>query len=57
MKTIRLIGCLFPPKNGWYDNKRRVYIIYGQKSLMKNLHLGRNKIFVIEKMENKKMVQ
>lgn len=31
-------------KNGWYDNQRRVYIIYGQKSLMKDLHRGRNKI-------------
>ncbi len=32
-------------KNGWYDNQRRVYIIYGQKKLMQDLHRGRNKVY------------
>lgn len=32
-------------KNGWYDNQRRVFIIYGQKKLMQDLHRGRNKVY------------
>ena len=32
-------------KNGWYDNQRRVYIIYAQKKLMQDLHRGRNKVY------------
>ncbi|SCY13500.1 replication initiator protein A [Butyrivibrio sp. INlla14] len=32
-------------KNGWYDNQHRVYIIYGQKKLMQDLHRGRNKVY------------
>ena len=32
-------------KNGWFDKQRRVYIIYGQKKLMQDLHRGRNKVY------------
>ena len=34
-------------KNGWFDKQRRVYIIYGQKKLMQDLHRGRNKVYDI----------
>ncbi|MCR5777823.1 MAG: replication initiator protein A [Lachnospiraceae bacterium] len=31
-------------KNGWYDEDKKVYIYYTQKSLMRDLHRGKNKI-------------
>lgn len=31
-------------KNGWYDEDKKVYIYYTQKSLMKDLHRGKNKV-------------
>ena len=31
-------------KNGWYDDKHRVFIVYSQKSLMEDMNRGRNKI-------------
>lgn len=31
-------------KNGWYDEDKKVYIYYTQKSLMKDMHRGKNKV-------------